>query len=757
MKLIVTTFRIYRCSSKIFSVMKRLVLLFVFIFSLSNLFSQSTGATAAGTVVSDNSNGENDTWTQLGNIATSNNSNAEMSAANDKLASGETSEYLKCTNFSYAVPVGAIITGVEILIERKDQANKNVKDAEVRLVVGGAVVGSNYNKAGQWDAESTQTYGGAADLWGTGGLTVAQVNANDFGMVLSAVSNHNNSKPKVDLITVNVYYTAPVVLENGSGSGNALDFDGSNDYVDIGAGVSLGTAFTIEAWVFSSQSDAGFHGFLGNQSGVNPDRAPGMWVFQNTRIHFGFGNGTSWQSANTPVGSITENEWNHIAMTYSGTNLRIYVNGILVGTRAGTTGTPVDPVKWIGKIDNNFRGKIDEVRIWDDTRTQAEIRDNMCQKLLGNEANLVSYYRFDESTGTSLADHAGSSNVALTNMTNADWIYSGAALGNTSTYLYTGSWLGQEIYLQSPEGDSMRVSTVAGNPDGVHLYHVNELPNVSTGIVGAGANDHYFGVFKTGGVAPTYTGTYFYSENDAYQSGANEAGMMTYIRDDNADLTWVSSGASLNTTIKTLTMTALNTEIFLGNSVNPLPVELISFEANVDGDKVNLKWITASEINNDYFTVERSVDAKNWTEVLVVNGAGNSSDLQEYLDIDYDPIEGLSYYRLKQTDFDGIVEYYNIVPIRYKKNNKGKKAISLFPNPVSPGETVRLEFKNIFESELLVVLRNIKGREFYSKVVVNVEDGKLIGVPIDRNIPKGIYLVTASSENQMYSQRLIIK
>tara|TARA_B100000809_G_scaffold263609_1_gene317260 strand:+ start:3760 stop:5139 length:1380 start_codon:yes stop_codon:yes gene_type:complete len=188
-----------------------------------------------------------------------------------------------------------------------------------------------------------------------------------------------------------------------------------------------------------------------------------------------------------------------------------------------------------------------------------------------------------------------------------------------------------------------------------------------------------------------------------------------------------------------------------------LPIELISFEANINDDRVDIKWVTASEINNDFFTVERSVDAKKWVEIIEVSGVGNSNSLLEYYETDFEPKEGISYYRLKQTDFDGNFEYFNIVPIRYKKNNTRDGAISLFPNPVNRGETVKLEFKNIYESELLVVLRDVSGREFYSKVIVNIEDGKLIGVPIQNSIPEGVYLVIASSENQMYSQKLVIK
>jgi hypothetical protein len=189
----------------------------------------------------------------------------------------------------------------------------------------------------------------------------------------------------------------------------------------------------------------------------------------------------------------------------------------------------------------------------------------------------------------------------------------------------------------------------------------------------------------------------------------------------------------------------------------PLPIDLVSFEANANGDQVDLKWITASEINNDFFTIERSVDAKEWEEVLFVSGAGNSNQTINYFDSDYEPLTDISYYRLKQTDFNGQSSYSNIVPVKFIKDYVAGGNINLFPNPVRGGEIVNVEFLNIFEEEFLVVLRDIKGREFYSKMAINIEDGKLIGVPIDMEIPTGVYLITATSEDQMYSQRLIVK
>ncbi len=193
-------------------------------------------------------------------------------------------------------------------------------------------------------------------------------------------------------------------------------------------------------------------------------------------------------------------------------------------------------------------------------------------------------------------------------------------------------------------------------------------------------------------------------------------------------------------------------------SAGVLPVQLISFEANINGNRVDVQWVTATEINNDYFTIEKSFDGKIWEVVSIVDGSGNSNQLQKYFDIDYEPLVGLSYYRLKQTDYDNKVEYFNIVPVKFENNvSSGNGILNLFPSPVSVGETVNVEFSNIFEEELLVVMRDIKGREFYSKMIMNVEDGKLIGVPIESHIPPGVYLITASSENQLYSQRFIVK
>ena len=187
----------------------------------------------------------------------------------------------------------------------------------------------------------------------------------------------------------------------------------------------------------------------------------------------------------------------------------------------------------------------------------------------------------------------------------------------------------------------------------------------------------------------------------------------------------------------------------------PLPITLISFEAVVKDNTVQLTWITSSEINNDFFTMEKSSDAKNWEELLIVNGAGNSNQFLSYMETDFNPLEGISYYRLKQTDFDGKFEYFNIVPVRFTKNHTFE--FSLYPNPVLQNETLNVTTSFAADEEILVVVRDLQGKEFYSKAFITIENQEFIGVPIDESIPKGIYLIIASSENSIYSKKLIVK
>jgi flavin-binding protein dodecin len=111
-----------------------------------------------------------------------------------------------------------------------------------------------------------------------------------------------------------------------------------------------------------------------------------------------------------------------------------------------------------------------------------------------------------------------------------------------------------------------------------------------------------------------------------------------------------------------------------------LPVSLLHFKAiKLLNSSVQLDWATASEINNSHFTIEKSMDAINWQFVEDIRGAGNSSTINHYQSIDYNPYPGISYYRLKQTDFDGAFEYF---PIQSAGDEGPESQLEISPNPV---------------------------------------------------------------------------
>jgi hypothetical protein len=102
----------------------------------------------------------------------------------------------------------------------------------------------------------------------------------------------------------------------------------------------------------------------------------------------------------------------------------------------------------------------------------------------------------------------------------------------------------------------------------------------------------------------------------------------------------------------------------LGNGT-PLPISLLDFNAYPVLEQVEIVWTTATEINNDYFTIERSKDGISFEELMKVQGAGNSNQILNYKELDSNPFEGTSFYRLKQTDFDGIYTYSDIRVVNF--------------------------------------------------------------------------------------------
>ena len=140
-----------------------------------------------------------------------------------------------------------------------------------------------------------------------------------------------------------------------------------------------------------------------------------------------------------------------------------------------------------------------------------------------------------------------------------------------------------------------------------------------------------------------------------------------------------------------------------------LPIELLSFKGECSNQNIELEWLTASEINNDYFSIEQSIDGINWQLIAKVDGAGNSNSVNNYSYIDVIQYKNNSYYRLKQTDFNGKFKYSAIIAT--EKCEKDLIKLVIYPNPVI--ETVNLSYEGDKSQILSTSIYNQLGEIVY--------------------------------------------
>lgn len=184
------------------------------------------------------------------------------------------------------------------------------------------------------------------------------------------------------------------------------------------------------------------------------------------------------------------------------------------------------------------------------------------------------------------------------------------------------------------------------------------------------------------------------------------------------------------------------------------PIELLQFNAIFNEDHVELTWSSGSELNSDIFIIQKSKEGFEWEDVLVVYDVCDDVNDITYFEIDNDVHTGVSYYRLKQIDKSGTEETFNTVPV--ENIEKGEIAFNVFNNPTTQ-DNINLSFIGFQNEIVLVVMRDIEGKEHYSKVTIIENEDELQIITIDNSLPKGIYLVTASSANELYSQKVVIK
>lgn len=186
----------------------------------------------------------------------------------------------------------------------------------------------------------------------------------------------------------------------------------------------------------------------------------------------------------------------------------------------------------------------------------------------------------------------------------------------------------------------------------------------------------------------------------------------------------------------------------LVDNLFPLPVVLLNFDTDCKDGLVELKWSTASEINNDFFVIEKSTDAINFFPIATVQGSGNSNSFISYSYADQNPNFATTYYRLKQVDFDGNFEYFDIVASSCTSNN------TFFVNQfILTDDVFQFNVTTTEDEKLNIYLYDYRGRLITNETKLVTKGLNQLNLN-NLNLSNSIYMLNIVGEKNQYSTKV---
>lgn len=526
---------------------------------------------------------------------------------------------------------------------------------------------------------------------------------------------------------------------------NTIVYNGSSQYVEVSDESSLGLddEGTLEAWIYPESFIAGAgivlkgdttvastnsvcYGFgLGNGAGT---------VFtggtSSAHIDFVVGNtsGGVYRLTGSGTPTLAQDTWFHVACVWDTDPdlMAIYLNGVLYASSTATIDNAArsntGPLRFgmdaVSNPDIYFDGRIDEVRIWNEARTQGEIQTYMCQKIDSVDPNLVGYWRFDEETTSPTSDDFGatpSNTATMYGFGTATGIItaracSEAPIGDDSAFDY-GAASSATIY--HPDGDYFLASSYGGTWadgtfSGLHVYRVDGPPVYPPHINGPLPYDpyktpngltppdnwssidysRYWGVFLTDWATanqPTYDAVYHYGTvgngnpnvPDAADPGDSSTPQIDLAkRDSYCDTTWAATNANWAFGTRQLELLGANSqdqaqnspsktnpEYILGGKNQPLAISLAFFTAAVVDGCIEILWETATEIDTMGFQLWRSTEKDGPYEQVSGGLIASKSEMEtmgasyDYTDCDAETGgKTIYYYKLEEIDMDSTTD-----------------------------------------------------------------------------------------------------
>lgn len=496
-------------------------------------------------------------------------------------------------------------------------------------------------------------------------------------------------------------------------------------------------------YVFKFTADLNNCEIMGTTTGESVDY--GTFSVTNDRLRLR----NLTNNAFSAINSVTQDAWHVGILRKSGTAVNAWNDNTSI---ISTTGAHLD---WavtngfdLGAANFNtrsFQGEISELIIYSTAINSAQriILNNYLAAKYGITLSATDIYDEDDAGSNFDYEVAGIGRVDASNIqddsqgTGIVRILNATDLGNN------------EFLIWGHDNGDLTTANTSDVPSGIEvrltrLWRVSETTTAGT-ATDVGSIDIRFDLSSQGTVVASDLRLLVDTDNDG-----------TF-----ADETPISGATSLGSSVYAFTgVSAIGNNMrFTVGSINklqtPLPVELLSFNVYPieNSNQVAVKWATASENENDYFTVERSADGRSFQEVERVAGNNTTNDRHSYSITDETPLTGLSYYRLKQIDLDGNYEYLGIRSIELEREDE----VIISPNPLKSSK-LNILVNSSSESPLEVRVLNLSGEELYSgRYTADVIQSNQVTIDRPSGLGAGVYILQVFMNGRVYSSKVFVE
>jgi hypothetical protein len=560
--------------------------------------------------------------------------------------------------------------------------------------------------------------------------------------------------------------------------GNMIDLDGSNDYINAGnhSSLDLRNNYTLETWFKTTTISSSEKVLMSKELSMYNEGF--VLSVVNNDIQFYFPN-----MGNLSYTGVVQDQWHHVAATFNYGTISLYLDGVEVASGYMEFINNSTEDFYIGAshlyngggADNYFEGAIDELRIWSINRTEAQIRENMHLTLRGTEADLISYYQFnnDQAVGNpnGVIDAMNSNNATAYGMSATTYQPSEVAVGGGFSDRITVAAIGPLSYAL-PWTD-VQLSFGTSTPDGeIVVYRIeSEKPHGWNSILGDVDNE-YFIVENFGNNSNfsnltdlSFNRIGYISEDDvALTQGSSP--LLLYKRGDNDyGPTWGNSkGGAASATAGSCGSVSFdsNNNLFSFsqfvvvnvNNNSLLPIDLSTFDAERTDDRnVELNWAIADDQKAKQFDLEVLYEGQTDFKGVVSLVHQEAEMTRSYTYNHPNKQTVVSYYRLKIIANDGSIHYSPVRAVDGRNGHWSSAGVNLFPSPVSDHLNIELPLAEEDQKVALKIV-NVQGITIWSQQQISSEDSTLTINHLDQLNP-AVYILVIQTGGQQISRKFI--